>query len=65
MPTAFAEYLSTSQTARALKISQETVRYLVRSGQLQAINTANGRLYDPKEVKRLAAKRLIKTEAQS
>jgi DNA-binding transcriptional MerR regulator len=60
MVTAIAHYLSTSQTARELEISQEGVRHLVRIGQLQAIETVNGRLYDPQEVLRLKRERAEK-----
>lgn len=49
--------LTTSETARKLEVSSARVRQLVREGKLEATETPLGKLYDPKEVERLAKER--------
>lgn len=52
-----AELLSTAQAARMLDRSTDRVRQLVRAGRLPAQMTPLGRLYDRRDVERLAAQR--------
>ena len=51
------EYLSPSQAARALKVSEAAVRLWVKRGVLSAVRTAIGHLIPRQEVERLAEER--------
>ncbi len=50
-------YLTTSQTARRLGVSQELVRIWAKRGRLPALVTPYGKLYPTEAVERLAAER--------
>ncbi len=50
-------YLTTSQVARRLGVSQELVRQLVRQGRLPHVMTPHGRLYPVEAIEQLAAER--------
>lgn len=52
--------LMTSQVARILGVSSETVRQMTRDGRLKAAKTANGdRLYEPRVVNALTVDRAV------
>ena len=55
MPAVMDEKLTTSQAARALGVSEQTVRQWARSRRLRSEATPLGRLFDAVDVGRLIA----------
>ncbi len=52
-PRRAEELLGSAGVARVLGVSTARVRQLAREGRLDALKTANGRLYRPKDVEQL------------
>ena len=51
------DFLSPSESARALGVSAATVKLWIDSGRLRGVRTSNGRLADAADVQRLALER--------
>lgn len=49
--------LTTAEAARSLRLSEQTIRNLVRSGKLASVRTPLGSVIDPVAVAQLAAER--------
>ena len=57
-----AEYLTGSETARALGVSHKTVNEWADDGRIESVTTKLGRLYNPESVERLRAYRAGEVE---
>ncbi len=57
MPAALDTRMTTSEVARMVGVSEQSVRQWTRAGVLRAERTPLGSLYDPAEVGRLIAER--------
>ena len=57
MPAAIEQKLTTGQTARALGMSEQTIRIWTRAKRLRGEPTPLGHLYDAREVGRVIAQR--------
>ena len=57
MPAVLEQKLTTAQAARAIGVSEQTIRVWTRSRRLRAELTPYGALYDPVEVGRMIAQR--------
>ncbi|MBA3689708.1 MAG: helix-turn-helix domain-containing protein [Chloroflexi bacterium] len=58
-PAELSEWMTTSQVARALEVSNSRVIHLADAGRLPYERTQHGRLFDPEGVKRYAETRRI------
>ena len=57
MPAAIEQKLTTGQAARAIGVSEQTIRIWTRSKRLRGEPTPLGHLYDAREVGRVIAQR--------
>ena len=59
MPTLkeFEKWKSTGQTAKALRLSRQTILNLANEKKIRGVRTAAGWLFDPKAVEKYAAER--------
>ncbi|MBE3071712.1 MAG: helix-turn-helix domain-containing protein [Acidobacteria bacterium] len=59
------DFLSTSEAAKILERTPDSIRSLARSGKLPAIRTGAGRLFRRGDVEKLAEERRLRHAAES